>query len=155
MLSAGIQYREAAVGRSREEEDQARIRAQGAPSWNSKEDVTYSISLYTLSFSLFLSMWIRNSHGLFVRWDLFVELVEIEFWRLFPLLISILYVQTFVYSSSLLILACDSDTLRKLDFWSQCSGSLSYCSVKLIINVSSIEPSQNAAWFFWFWISVV
>lgn len=47
-LYSGIQYREAAVGRSWEEEDQARIRMQRETSRNSKEDVTSYIPFYTL-----------------------------------------------------------------------------------------------------------
>jgi len=51
--SAGIQYREAAVSRSREEEDQARVRTQRTPSRNSQEDVTSYITLSTLFFGFF------------------------------------------------------------------------------------------------------
>ena len=73
--SAGIQYREAAVGRSRQEEDQARIRTQRAPSWNSQEDVTSYITLYTLFLSL-SSKLVRSSRPL--------TSVEIKFWRVSP-----------------------------------------------------------------------
>jgi len=73
--SAGIQYREAAVGRSRKEEDQARVRTQRAPSRNSQEDVTSYVPFYTLflcGFCLSLK---------FVRICPPLTLLKIKLWR--------------------------------------------------------------------------
>ena len=71
--SAGIQYREVAVGWSRKEEDQARVRTQRAPSRNSEEDVTSDIPLYSVS-----------ANSKFIRICPPLKFIEIKFWRLTP-----------------------------------------------------------------------